>query len=51
MTWLFAMVISVFNPEVMLATVIVLIVLVQVIQFLGNMLAKKLNKKIILFMC
>lgn len=34
-----------FNPEVMLATVIVLIVLVQVIQFLGNMLAKKLNKK------
>ena len=32
-----------FNPEVMLATVIVLIVLVQVIQFLGNMLAKKLN--------
>lgn len=34
-----------FNSEVMLATVIVLIVLVQVIQFLGNMLAKKLNKK------
>lgn len=34
-----------FNPEVMLATVIVLIALVQVIQFLGNMLAKKLNKK------
>ena len=34
-----------FHPEVMLATVIVLIVLVQVIQFLGNMLAKKLNKK------
>ena len=34
-----------FNPEVMLATAIVLIVLVQVIQFLGNMLAKKLNKK------
>ena len=34
-----------FNPEVMLATGIVLIVLVQVIQFLGNMLAKKLNKK------
>ena len=34
-----------FNPEVVLATVIVLIVLVQVIQFLGNMLAKKLNKK------
>jgi len=34
-----------FNPGVMLATVIVLIVLVQVIQFLGNMLAKKLNKK------
>lgn len=34
-----------FNPEVMLATVIVLIVLVQVIQFLGNMLAKNLNKK------
>lgn len=33
-----------FNPEVMLATVIVLIVLVQVIQFLGNMLAKNLNK-------
>lgn len=34
-----------FNPEVMLATVIVLIALVQIIQFLGNVLAKKLNKK------
>lgn len=34
-----------FNPEVMLATVIVLIALVQIIQFLGNLLAKKLNKK------
>lgn len=34
-----------FNPEVMLATVIVLIALVQVIQFLGNRISKKLNKK------
>lgn len=34
-----------FNPEVMFATVIVLIVLVQVIQLFGNLLAKKLNKK------
>ena len=34
-----------FRPEVMLATVIVLIVIVQLIQFLGNALAKKLNKR------
>ena len=34
-----------FRPEVMLATVVILIVLVQVVQFLGNTLAKKLNKR------
>jgi D-methionine transport system permease protein len=34
-----------FRPEVMIATVVVLIVLVQLVQFLGNTLAKKLNKK------
>ena len=34
-----------FLPEVMIATVVVLIALVQLIQFLGNMLANKLNKK------
>ena len=34
-----------FRPEVMLATVVVLIVLVQVVQFFGNMLSKKLNKR------
>jgi D-methionine transport system permease protein len=34
-----------FRPEVMLATVIVLIILVQAVQFAGNQLAKKLNKK------
>ncbi len=34
-----------FRPEVMLATILVLIVLVQFIQFAGNRLAKKLNKK------
>ncbi|MBQ7514641.1 MAG: ABC transporter permease [Schwartzia sp.] len=34
-----------FRPEVMLATIVVLIVLVQLIQFAGNRLAKKLNKK------
>ena len=34
-----------FRPEVMLATVIILIVLVQVVQFLGNTLAKRLNKR------
>jgi len=34
-----------FRPEVMLATVLVLIVLVQAVQFLGNTLAKKLNKR------
>lgn len=34
-----------FRPEVMLATVVVLIVLVQLVQFLGNTLAKRLNKK------
>ncbi len=34
-----------FRPEVMLATILVLIVLVQLIQFAGNRLAKKLNKK------
>lgn len=34
-----------FRPEVMLATVIILIVLVQVVQFLGNTLSKRLNKR------
>lgn len=34
-----------FRPEVMLATVIVLIILVQLVQFAGNVLAKRLNKK------
>lgn len=34
-----------FRPEVMIATVIILIVLVQFVQFAGNLLAKKLNKK------
>jgi len=34
-----------FRPEVMLATVIVLVVLVQIVQFAGNFAAKKLNKK------
>ena len=34
-----------FRPEVMLATVIILIVLVQLVQFAGNTLAKKLNKR------
>ena len=34
-----------FRPEVMLATVIILIVLVQVVQFLGNALSKRLNKR------
>lgn len=34
-----------FRPEVMLATVIILIVLVQLVQFLGNTLSKRLNKK------
>ena len=34
-----------FRPEVMLATVIVLIVLVQLVQFIGNTLAKHLDKR------
>ena len=34
-----------FRPDVMIATVIILIVLVQLVQFLGNLLAKILNKK------
>ena len=34
-----------FRPEIMLATVIVLIALVQLVQFAGNALAKRLNKK------
>lgn len=33
-----------FRPEVMLATVVVLIILVQAVQFAGNTLAKKLKK-------
>ncbi len=34
-----------FRPEVMLATVVVLIVLVQLVQFVGNTLAKRLDKR------
>ena len=34
-----------FRPEVMLATVVVLIILVQLVQFLGNLLSKRLNKR------
>ena len=34
-----------FRPEVMLATVVILIVLVQAVQFLGNSLSKYLNKR------
>ena len=34
-----------FRPEVMIATVVILIVLVQLVQFAGNHLAKSLNKK------
>ena len=34
-----------FRPEVMIATVIILIILVQLVQFLGNTLVKHLNKK------
>ena len=34
-----------FRPEVMIATVVILIVLVQLVQFIGNMLAKKLDKR------
>ncbi len=34
-----------FRPEVMLATVVILIVLVQLVQFLGNTLSKRLNKR------
>ena len=34
-----------FRPEVMIATVMILIVLVQLVQFAGNTIAKSLNKK------
>lgn len=34
-----------FRPEIMIATVIILIIMVQLVQFAGNTLAKKLNKK------
>ena len=34
-----------FRPEVMLATVIILIILVQAVQFIGNSLARKLDRK------
>ena len=34
-----------FRPDVMLATVVILIVLVQLVQFAGNTLARHLNKK------
>ncbi len=34
-----------FRPEIMIATVIILIILVQFVQFCGNRLANRLNKK------
>ncbi|WP_037353979.1 methionine ABC transporter permease [Selenomonas sp. FC4001] len=34
-----------FRPEVMIATVVILIVLVQAVQFVGNTIAKRLDKK------
>ena len=34
-----------FRPEVMLATVVVLIILVQAVQFLGNALSRRLNRR------
>ena len=34
-----------FRPDIMIATVIVLIIMVQVIQFAGNTLAKHLDKR------
>ena len=34
-----------FRPEIIIATVLVLIVMVQAVQFAGNQLAKKLDKR------
>lgn len=34
-----------FRPEVMIATVVILIILVQLVQLIGNTIAKKLDKK------
>ena len=34
-----------FRPDVMIATVVILLILVQLVQFAGNLLAKRLNKK------
>ncbi|SFT76941.1 D-methionine transport system permease protein [Selenomonas sp. GACV-9] len=34
-----------FRPEIMIATVIILIVLVQLVQYIGNTIARKLDKK------
>lgn len=34
-----------FRPEVMIATVVILIILVQAVQFIGNTIAKRLDKK------
>ena len=34
-----------FRPEIMVATVVVLIILVQLVQFLGNRLAASLNNR------
>lgn len=34
-----------FRPDIMLATVVILIVLVQAVQFAGNTLARRLNKR------
>lgn len=34
-----------FRPEIMIATVVILIVLVQLVQFVGNTIAKRLDKR------
>lgn len=34
-----------FRPDIMIATVVVLIIMVQIVQFIGNWLAKKLDKR------
>ena len=34
-----------FRPEIMIATVVILIVLVQLVQFVGNIIAKRLDKR------
>ncbi|MFC2315026.1 MAG: methionine ABC transporter permease, partial [Selenomonas massiliensis] len=34
-----------FRPDIMIATVVILIVLVQLVQLMGNTLAARLNKR------